>query len=119
MITDKNVLESETTYLQNVIGEIRKQLDDGINEAENFKRDAIKLQKEMWEEVKSRPTDLTDLDAPAHSWQYQADIANQARKYRFSYDMVLRLQNMLNNLISAGSTFSKMVRIRWRKYISG
>ena len=97
MITDKNVLESETTYLQNVIGEIRKQLDDGINEAENFKRDAIKLQKEMWEEVKSRPTDLTDLDAPAQSWQYQADIANQARKYKFSYDMVLRLQKMLNN----------------------
>ncbi len=97
MITDKSILDSETTYLQNVISEIRKQLDDGINAAENFKRDAIELQRDMWEEVKCRPTDLSDLDAPAQSWQYQADIANQARKYKFSYDMVLRLQKMLSN----------------------
>jgi DNA helicase-2/ATP-dependent DNA helicase PcrA len=97
MITDKNILEAESAYLEKVTDEIRNQLDAGVNAAGKFKKDAIELQKDMWEEVKCRPTDLSDLDAPAMSWQYQADIANQARKYRFSYDTVLRLEKMLKN----------------------
>ncbi len=97
MITDKNILDSEAKYLENVMDEIRKQLDDGVNAAENLKKDTIKLQKDMWEEVKCRPSDLFDLDAPVQSWQYQSDIANQAFKYRSSYNMVLRLEKMLKN----------------------
>lgn len=97
MITDKNILAAESAYLGKVMSEIRDQLEAGVNAADRFKKDAIELQKDMWEEVKCRPTDLSDLDAPAMSWQFQADIANQARKYKFSYDTVLRLEKMLKN----------------------
>ncbi len=97
MITDKNILDAESAYLEKVTAEIRNQLEAGVNAAGKFKKDAIELQKDMWEEVKCRPTGLSDLDAPAMAWQYQADIANQARKYRFSYDTVLRLESMLKN----------------------
>ncbi len=97
MITDKNILDAESAYLEKVTAEIRNQLEAGVNAAGRFKKDAIQLQKDMWEEVKCRPTGLSDLDAPAMAWQYQADIENQARKYRFSYDTVLRLEKMLKN----------------------
>ncbi len=97
MITDKNVLAFENIYLTEVVNEIKKQLDKGISDAGNFKREAIEIQKSMWEEVKCTPTDLCDLDAPAQMWQYQVDISNQARKYKRSTDMVSRLEKMLKS----------------------
>ncbi len=97
MITDKNVLTSENIYLTEVINEIKAQLNKGINDAGNFKREAIEIQKTMWEEVKCTPTDMGDLDAPAQLWQYQVDISNQARKYKMSNNVVSRLDKMLKS----------------------
>lgn len=97
MITDKMILESESAYLDKVTAEIRRRLESGLNAAASFKKDTIELQKQMWDEVKCRPTDLSDLADPAMSWQYQADIENQARKYKLSYDAVLRMEKMLRS----------------------
>lgn len=97
MITDKNVLAFENIYLTEVVNEIKTQLDKGISDAGNFKREAIEIQKSMWEEVKCTPSDLGDLDAPAQLWQYQVDISNQARKYKRSTDIVSRLEKMLKS----------------------
>ena len=97
MITDKNIWDFEITYLKKVNTEIKTQLDKGISDAGSFKREAIELQKTMWEEVRCTPTDLGDLDAPAQLWQYQVDISNQARKYKMSTDMVGRLEKMLKS----------------------
>lgn len=97
MITDKNVLVSENIYLTEVVNEIKNQLNKGINDAGSFKKEAIELQKTMWEEVRCAPTDLGDLDAPAQLWQYQVDISNQARKYKRSTDIVSRLEKMLKS----------------------
>lgn len=97
MITDKNVLVSENIYLTEVVNEIKNQLNKGINDAGSFKKEAIELQKTMWEEVRCAPTDLGDLDAPAQLWQYQVDISNQARKYKRSTDIVGRLEKMLKS----------------------
>lgn len=94
MITDKKTWDSEKSNLERVVGEIKKQLEKGMNAASNYKKEAISIQKKMWEEVKCAPTGLSDLDAPAQAWQYQVDISNQARKYKFSYDMVSRLERM-------------------------
>lgn len=94
MITDKETWDYEKTYLERVANEIKIQLNSGINAVSNYKKEAIELQKKMWEEVKCTPTDLFDLEAPTTVWQYQASISNQARKYKFSYDMVNRLERM-------------------------
>lgn len=97
MITDKNIRDFEDAYLKKVNTEIKTQLNKAVSDAGNFKRDAIEIQKTMWEEVRCTPTDLGDLDAPAQLWQYQVDIANQARKYKRSTDIMGRLEKMLKS----------------------
>ncbi len=94
MITDKEIWDYEKNRLQRVMGEIELQLENGINSAKNFKKEAIQLQKEMWEDVKCTPTSLFDLEDATQIWQFQMSIANQARKYKFSHDMVSRLERM-------------------------
>lgn len=97
MITDKEIWEYEKARLERVVNEIKIQLDSGINAVSNYKKEAIDLQKKMWEDVRCAPTDLFDLEAPTTIWQYQAEISNQARKYKFSYDKVSRLERMLQS----------------------
>lgn len=94
MITDKEIWDHERNRLQRVTDEIKIQLDAGINSAQNFKKEAIQLQKEMWEDVRCAPTSLFDLEDATQIWQFQASIANQARKYKFSQTMVSRLERM-------------------------
>lgn len=97
MITDKKIWDYEKARLLRVVNEIQMQLDNGINAVSNYKKEAVDLQKKMWEEAKCMPTDLFDLEAPTQIWQYQTDINNQARKYKFSYDKVSRLEIMLQS----------------------
>lgn len=94
MVTDKKTWDHEKAYLERVVNEIKIQLSEGMNAVSNYKKEAIDLQKKMWEDVRCAPTDLCDLEAPTTIWQYQASISNQARKYKFSYDKVSRLERM-------------------------
>jgi DNA helicase-2/ATP-dependent DNA helicase PcrA len=94
MITDKKTWDYEKTYLKRVIDEIKIQLNNGINAVKNYKKEAIDVQKKMWEDVRCAPTDLFDLEAATQIWQYQVDISNQARNYKFSYDKVSHLEKM-------------------------
>ncbi len=94
MISDKETLDCEKANLDRVVNEIRIQLNKGKDSVSSFKKEAIELQKEMWEDAKCMPTDLFDLEAPTTMWQYQASLANQARKYKFAYDTVGRLERM-------------------------
>ncbi|HEY9059022.1 MAG TPA: RNA polymerase recycling motor HelD [Pseudobacteroides sp.] len=94
MITDKKTWDYEKAYLDRVIDEIRKQFDNGINAASSYKKEAIELQKSMWEDVRCAPTGLSDLEGAAQMWQYQVELSNQARKYKFSNEKVNRLEKM-------------------------
>jgi DNA helicase-2/ATP-dependent DNA helicase PcrA len=94
IITDKKTWDYEKTYLERVINEIKLQLDNGVNAISNYKKEAIELQKKMWEDVRCAPTGLSDLEAPTQIWQYQQEISNQARKYKFSHEKVNRLEKM-------------------------
>jgi DNA helicase II / ATP-dependent DNA helicase PcrA len=97
MITDKEIWDYEKANLERVVNEIKIQLNSGINAASNYKKEAIDLQKEMWEDVRCAPTNLFDLESSTTIWQYQAEISNQARKYKFSYDKVSQLERMLQS----------------------
>ena len=97
MITDKKTWNDERTYLERVGHEIKIQLDHGTNAVSDYKKEAIGLQKKMWEEVKCTPTSLFDLEDATQIWQYQAAISNQARKYKISFDKVSRLERMLES----------------------
>ncbi len=94
MITDKETWEYEKIKLERVVNEIKIQLDTGINSVSSYKKEAIAMQKEMWEDAKCMPTDLFDLEAATTAWQYQTSLSNQARKYKFAYDKVGRLEKM-------------------------
>ncbi|OPX42895.1 helicase IV [Ruminiclostridium hungatei] len=97
MITGKEIWDFEKARLERVVKEIRLQLDRETDAVVNFKKEAIELQKKMWEEVKLTTTDLTDLEGAAQVWQYQTGIANEARKYQFSFSKVTRLEKMLQS----------------------
>ncbi len=97
MITDKEIWNHEIIYLSKVTKEIEAQLEEGINAAGNYKKEAVELQKQMWEEVRCAPTGLSDLEDAAQLWQYQVSISNQARKYKFSSDKIGRLERMRQN----------------------
>ncbi len=97
MITDKETWDYEKNYLVRVVNEIEIQLNKGINAASNFKKEAIDIQKSMWEDVKCASTSLFDLEYATQIWQYQTDISIQARKYKFSYDTVNTLERMLQS----------------------
>lgn len=94
MVTDKKTLDYEKANLERVVNEIKIQLNNGTSAVSNYKKEAIELQKQMWEDVKCAPTSLCDLEDATQIWQYQVGISNQARKYKFSYDKVSRLERM-------------------------
>ncbi len=94
MITDSKTWNTEKAYLNRVGNEIKMQLEMGMNAVTDYKKEAIKLQKEMWEDVRCAPTSLFDLEDATQIWQYQTGISNQARKYKFSYEKVSRLERM-------------------------
>lgn len=94
MITDKEIWNLEKARLAKVVDEIKVQLDNGADAASKFKKEAIDLQRKMWEEVKLAPVDLSDLEGATQIWQYQTDISNQARKYKFSYAKIKQLERM-------------------------
>ncbi len=97
MITDREIWDYENAHLKKIVEEIQKQLEKGNSAVENFKKEAVDLQKQMWEEVKLTPTDLFDLEGATQVWQYQTGILSQARNYKFSFDKVSRLERMLKS----------------------
>lgn len=97
MLTDKETWDFEQKYLERVGNEIKVQLESGDNAVSSYKKEAIETQKQMWEDVRCAPTDLFDLESSAQIWQYQTEIANQARKYKFSFEKVERLRKMLQS----------------------
>lgn len=80
MLTDKDIWSYEKARLARVTHEIKTQLDNGLNAVSKYKKEAIDLQKEMWEDVKLTPVDLFDLEGATQVWQYQTGIMSQARK---------------------------------------
>ncbi|MFZ7133288.1 MAG: RNA polymerase recycling motor HelD [Eubacteriales bacterium] len=94
MITNKETWKYEKEYLENVISEIKKQINNGINAVKNYKKEAVDLQKEMWDEVRCAPTDLFDLEDATQIWQYQSEISIRSKKYKFLHDKVNRLKKI-------------------------
>ena len=94
MIEDKKVWAEEKAYLVRVMTEIKSQLDLGINATEHYKRDAIELQKSMWENARVAPTSLFDLENVAQMNQIQMDLHRKASIYKFSYERVGGLKRL-------------------------
>lgn len=97
MIENKEIWAYEKAYLEKVIGEIKMQLEIGINAADNYKSEAIKLQKSMWEDLRCAPSSLFDLEDAAQINQIQMDLRNKASLYRFSSEKVSHLKTLLKS----------------------
>lgn len=87
---DKEWFE-EKQKLENVLAQVEKQLKKSRGAADNFRKEVIRTQRSMWDEVNPTPTDLDDL---ANVWQYQNDIEREGRKALFALGMVGRLERM-------------------------
>lgn len=97
VILDEEELDHEIKQLEKVIDQIKRQLEESMHAAENYKKETISTQKQMWEDVRLAPSDLSDLDGLAQVWQFQVEIANQARKYKSSHKMTDRLERMYSS----------------------
>jgi DNA helicase-2/ATP-dependent DNA helicase PcrA len=94
VIEDKGIWSHESAYLERVMNEIKTQIDAGVNAADNYKNDAIRLQKSMWEDLRCAPAGLSDLEDVVQVNQIQMDLSNKARLYKFSYEKVSHLTRM-------------------------
>lgn len=97
MIEDKKLWAYERAYLKRVLNEIKGQIEIGVNSAADYKSDAIKLQKSMWEDLRCAPAGLSDLEDVVQMNQIQMDLSNKASLYRFSYEKVNRLRRLQSN----------------------
>lgn len=94
MIEDKDIWAYEEAYLKRVVGEIENQIDIGLGAAGSYKRDAIELQKSMWEDMRCAPAGLFDLEDAVQANQAQIELSNKAGLYKFSFEKVDRLKRM-------------------------
>ena len=97
MIEDKQVWIEEKSYLARVMTEISSQLDLGVNAAQNYKDEAIALQKSMWEDIRLAPSSLFDMEDVAQINQIQMDIHHKASIYRFASEKVDSLKRLLKS----------------------
>lgn len=97
MIEDRSVWAEENDYLAGVMTEIESQLDQGINATEHYKRDAIDLQKSMWENARVAPASLFDLENVAQINQIQMELRNRASIYKFSSEKVSSLKRLFKS----------------------
>ncbi len=94
MIEDKAIWAAEKAYLDRVMHEINTQIGIGMHAVENYRNDAIELQKSMWEDLRLAPASLFDLENVAQINQIQMELSNKASIYKFSYEKVKHLKRM-------------------------
>lgn len=90
---DPEVWTFEKKRLERVLAYLEKQLETGRDSVDRRKREAISIQKSMWDNV--NPTPGGDLDDIANIWQYQMDIEREGRKAIQAANQVGRLERML------------------------
>lgn len=86
--------ELEKARLKMIIRELEEQIGKNFEITKNFKKEAISIQKEMWEEVKLTTVNLMDLEGATQAWQYQMQIESQARKYKHSGEALQKLERL-------------------------
>ena len=102
-IGEKQIRE-ERKWLEDVISEIQKQLEKYEEFLSSFKKELIRTQQDMRDEISLVATDLNDL---ADIWQYQMDIARYGARYKHSSKQVGRLLRMLGNPYFARLDFAE------------
>lgn len=90
---NNEVWEFEKQRLGRVLAEIKRRLAEAMRSAGKNRREAVLIQKSMWDNV--NPTPGGDLDDLANIWQYQTDILREGRKAILSAGQVDRLEKML------------------------
>lgn len=93
MELDKEVWQQEKSRLKKVLEIIHVQLERSKGALDIFRKEVIRTQKSMWDEVNPTPNDMDDV---ANVWQYQVDIEREGRKAIFEGSQAARLERLQN-----------------------
>lgn len=91
---DSKVWKEEKSRLKRVLEVINIQLERSRGALDVFRKQVIRTQKSMWDEVNPTPNDMDDL---ANVWQYQVDIEREGRKAIFEGKQAARLEKLQNS----------------------
>ncbi|MGF7060205.1 RNA polymerase recycling motor HelD [Brassicibacter mesophilus] len=93
-----NFSKDEITYEEKKLHKTLTQIDFDLKEQkkyyEIFKKEALSIQKEMFEEITSTPVELWEVNDAAQLWYYQNEIEREGRKIILSESMVRKLEKM-------------------------
>lgn len=86
----------ENEWLQKVIKEIKKQLDENRDYKENFKKDYIKTQREMWQDIGSVSI-INGLDQIVDFMQFIDIMKVQKRRHEITRKFEEKYERMLSS----------------------
>lgn len=86
----------EVKWLENVLGEIERQLKEKRNSQNNFKKEAIKTQRELWENVGSVSAE-NGLQHVVDFMQFINTMKVQKRSHEFERKLVNKYENMISS----------------------
>ncbi len=109
----------EKKYLDRVIVQIKDNIEKSKN-SEDFQRESmIRVQKDMWEDIKLAPSDVKDLENVVTAWQYQTELKNLANSFKFYVSRVKIFEKMLKSPYFGRIDFAENGDIEEEKFYIG
>jgi DNA helicase II / ATP-dependent DNA helicase PcrA len=110
--------EYENKWLQDVLKEVRKQLDEKSAMKEKFKKDAIETQREMWQDVGSLSIG-NGLEQIADFMSFIDTMKRQKRSHEFTAKLQEKYEKMLLSPYFGRMDFVEKGEVEAEKYYIG
>lgn len=108
----------EMEWLENVLREVKKQLEEKRNFKDNFKKEAIETQRELWENVGAISVQ-NGLQQVVDFMQFIDTMKIQKRKHEFERKLVDKYENMISSPYFARMDFKEEGEEKAEKYYIG
>nr|WP_163247943.1 UvrD-helicase domain-containing protein [Clostridium argentinense] len=105
-------------WLENVLREVKKQLEEKRNFKDNFKKEAIETQRELWENVGAISVQ-NGLQQVVDFMQFIDTMKIQKRKHEFERKLVDKYENMISSPYFARMDFKEEGEEKAEKYYIG
>ena len=96
----------EMKWLENVLREVKRQLEEKRNFKDNFKKDAIETQRELWKNVGAVSVE-NGLQHVVDFMQFINTMKIQKRSHEFERKLVDKYENMISSPYFARMDFKE------------
>ena len=96
----------EMEWLEEVLSEVKRQLEEKKNSKDNFKKEAIKTQRELWENVGTVSVE-NGLQHVVDFMQFINTMKVQKRSHEFERKLVDKYENMISSPYFARMNFKE------------